>query len=440
MEVRLDEIIKDKLIASAEARIPAMTARDIGRPGIANKAVVAIGMRRSGKTTWLHQCRQSYRDQGMPPENLIFFNFEDERLQQFPAADLQLILDTQNRLYPHKGTEKRVIFFDEIQLVSGWEVFIRRLLDEGEFEIYLSGSSAKLLSREIAYSMRGRAWEIEIFPFSFEEALSHRGLSPEKKLDQWSRKFRSEIDHYFEEYLISGGLPEAQGLGKADRFQLLQGYVDTLLMRDIVERYQITNPVALRWLVRRLMSSPAGLFSISRFAADLKSQGIAAGKETLFQYLDHLEDAYLLETVSIAGDSIKRKQVNPRKVYPIDPGFISVFDQSAKRNLGHALETAVYLHLRRKKADIAYVKTGDGFEVDFLARYVDGRQELIQVSFDIGDAVTCEREARALLGASAQYPQASLLLLTAHNALPALDLPPTTRVMPAWEWMMQANR
>ena len=138
---------------------------------------------------------------------------------------------------------------------------------------------------------------------------------------------------------------------------------------------QITNPTALRWLVRRLMASPGGLFSISKFATDLKSQGIPVGKETLLEYLDHLEDAYLVETVSIATDSIKRKQVNPRKVYPIDSGFIPLFDRSGKSNIGHALETAVYLHLRRSKADISYVKTKNGFEVDFLAHYIEGEEE-----------------------------------------------------------------
>ena len=140
MDARLGEIIRDKLIASAEVEIPAMTRRHTDRPRISNKAIVAIGMRRSGKTTWLRQCQLSYRQEGVAPENLVFFNFEDERLQNFPASQLQLIIDTQNRLYPYLGKEKRVLFFDEIQLVSGWEVFIRRLLDEGEFEIYLSGS------------------------------------------------------------------------------------------------------------------------------------------------------------------------------------------------------------------------------------------------------------------------------------------------------------
>jgi predicted AAA+ superfamily ATPase len=206
----------------------------------------------------------------------------------------------------------------------------------------------------------------------------------------------------------------------------------------IVERFEITNPTALRWLVRRLMASPGGLFSISKFALDMKSQGISAGKETLFEYLDHLEDAYLLETVSIASDSAKRKQVNPRKVYPIDSGFIPLFDRSGKSNLGHALETAVYLHLRKKKADIAYVKTKSGFEVDFLARHLEGNEALIQVCLSIDDRDTVEREIRSLLEASGEHPNASLLLLTGYSPLPNFEIPATIQVIPAWEWMLES--
>ena len=436
MTIPTNEIIREKIIASVESLLPGLTLRDIHLPAIERKAVVAIGMRRSGKTTWLHQCQLDYLQHGCSREDLLYFNFEDERLQGFPAEDLQIILDTQSRLFPRQGNCKRVLFMDEIQLVPGWEMFIRRILDEGGYDIYLSGSSAKLLSREIASSMRGRAWEVEIFPFSFKEALNHRGYASEKRSELLSRKVKSEIDHYFEEYLFVGGLPEAQGLERTDRLQLLQSYVDALLMRDIVDRHHITNPTALRWMVRRLMASPGGLFSISKFSADLKSQGISVGKETLFEYLDYLQDAYLLETISIASDSVKRKQVNPRKVYPIDPGFIPLFDRSAKSNIGHALETAVYIHLRRQKADITYVKTHSGYEVDFLARYLTGEEQLIQVCFTLEDPDVFQREVRSLQEASSETPRASLLLLTGFGFHPKQPVPENIRIIPAWEWMM----
>ncbi|MBF0198142.1 MAG: ATP-binding protein [Planctomycetes bacterium] len=437
MNIEFDSIIKEKLVTSVEAVLPVKTKREVTVPSLSSKAIVAIGMRRTGKTTWLHQRQQEYLERGYDREDLIFFNFEDERLQGFSPLHLQRIVDSHNRIYPHKSSKKRVIFFDEIQLVAGWEMFVRRILDEGEYEIYLTGSSAKLLSREIASAMRGRAWEIEIFPFSFQEVLVDRNLTLQKKLSHMNKSTKAEIDHHFESYLQIGGLPEAQSMKRPDRFQLLQGYVDTLLMRDIVDRYQITNPTALRWLVRRLMASPGGLFSVSKFALDLKSQGISVGKETLYEYLDHLEDAYLLETISIASDSIKRKQVNPRKIYPIDPGFIPLFDRSRKSNIGHALESATYIQLRRRKADVAYVKTKNGFEVDFLARYIEGEEELIQVCYSIEDPDTFERETRSLLEASSEHPNASLILLTGDSSMCLHKIAKGIEVISAWEWMLR---
>lgn len=435
MEDQISELIKGKLIVSAEAPLPEFTRRQIELPDIANKAIVAIGMRRAGKTTWLHQCRSDFMAQGIPAENLIFFNFEDERLGDFKALHLHRIIEIQDRLFPHSNPKERVLFFDEIQLVPGWETFIRRLLDEGDTKIFLSGSSAKLLSREIASSMRGRAWEVEIFPFSFAEYLRHHRNWPQKDLSLLNEKSRALLDHHLEEYLIAGGFPESQSLNLPNRIQLLQGYVDTLLMRDVVERYSIANPTALRWLVRRLMASPGGLFSISKLAADLKSQGLSVGKESLYEYLDHLEDAFLLETISVASDSIKRQQVNPRKVYPVDPGFIRVFDRSAKSNLGHALETTIYLELRRQRADISYVRTTTSLEVDFLARYPTGGEALIQASLTLNDPETCSREVRALMDASAEHPLARLFLLTATSTPPMTKIPSNITVLSFWEWM-----
>lgn len=169
------------------------------------------------------------------------------------------------------------------------------------------------------------------------------------------------------------------------RRQLLQGYIDVLLLRDVIERHQVSNVTALRWLVRRLLSSPAGLFSVTKFAADLKSQGIPVSRDHLYEFLAHLEDAFLLQTIPVATDSEKRRQVNPRKVYPADPALIPVLDRSGKANTGHALESAVFNELQRRRAEIAYVKTASGFEVDFLARYPDGTEELIQVCASIDD-------------------------------------------------------
>jgi predicted AAA+ superfamily ATPase len=226
-------------------------------------------------------------------------------------------------------------------------------------------------------------------------------------------------------------------LGAAERGLLLTSYVDVVLLRDVIERHAVTNVTALRWLARRLLASPAGTFSVSSFANDLKSQGIHAGRDLLHQYLAYLADAFLLDTVPVATDSEKRRQVNPRKVYLVDTGLIPVYDRSGKANIGHALETAVFHALQAKGAEPAYVKTETGEEVDFLARFPDGGEALVQVCASIDDARTREREVRALLAASAGHPRARKLILTLESRVPFPETPEGIQVLPAWEWLTE---
>ena len=436
MRVQFEQVIQEKVTAAVEHAPPPLTRRDAILPLIPGKAFAVIGMRRAGKTSFLHQCRADLLAKGRSPNRLIYFNFEDERLSGMTANDLHLIPDIHLRLFPEPAAEPVTFFFDEIQLVPGWETFIRRLLDTPGHEILLSGSSAKLLSREIATSMRGRAWEIPIHPFSFAEFLRHHALDAPATPAPLTQKKSAALDHHFARYLLDGGFPECQPLDPAQRRQLLQGYVDVLLLRDVIERHRVANATALRWLVRRLLSSPAGLFSVTKCAADLKSQGIAVAREHLYEFLEHLQDAFLLHALPVATDSEKRRQVNPRKVYPADPALIPVFDRSGKSNIGHALETAVFIELQRRGAEVAYVKTTQGFEVDFLARHSDGSEDLIQVCASVDDPDTLARETRALLDAAAEHPRARPLLLTQESRLPFPDVPPPLQIQPAWQWML----
>lgn len=438
MEVQFSPIIQEKILAILELPLPALTRRDVELPSIQGKAMTIIGMRRAGKTSYLHQCRADKIKSGRAPETLIYFNFEDERLSGMTAEHLHLIPDIQSRLFPITTDIAPTItlFLDEIQLISGWEVFVRRMLDTPGYEIFLSGSSAKLLSREIATSMRGRGWEIAIYPFSFREYLHHHQYTVPKTPTQLSQRQTLTLDHHFSNYLQTGGFPEAQGLSPIHRRQLLLGYVDILLLRDVIERHRITNVTALRWMLRRLLSSPASLFSVTKFAADLKSQGIAVGRETLYDFLDHLEDAFLLTSIPIATDSEKRRQVNPRKVYPADPALIPVYDRSGKANTGHLLETAVFNELQRRGADISYVKTTSGYEVDFLARFPDGSNTLIQVCQTLDNPATLDREVRALQEAAHDYPDTSLLLLTGESILPQPEISSSITSIPAWQWIL----
>lgn len=437
MKSQFTAVVQEKILAGLEAPLPALTRRDARVPTLAGKAVAVIGMRRAGKTSFLHQLRADRIAAGRAPERLVYFNFEDERLAGMEAGDLGLIPETHLRLFPEPADEPVTLFLDEIQVAPGWETFARRLLDEGGYELFLSGSSAKLLSREIATSMRGRGWEVVIQPYSFREWLRHHGREiPEDAAKLTARK-AARLDRDFADFLESGGFPEAQGLAAPERRQLLQGYVDVLMLRDVIERHGVGNVTALRWMLRRLLGNPGGLFSVTKFEADLKSQGIAAGRESLYEMLGHLEDAFLLEAIPVASDSEKRRQVNPRKIYPADPALGPVFDRSRKGNLGHALEVAVHNELRRRGDETAYVKTKGGYEVDFLARGADGGQSLIQVCADADDPETLAREVRALREAAAEQPADRQLILTAASRLPFPEVPAPVEILPAWQWMLE---
>ncbi len=438
------DVIRQKIADTLAFQPPALTRRDARIPGIPRKARAVVGMRRAGKTCFLLQCLADRLAAGAPRETLVYFSFEDERLAGLEAAQLNWVLEEYFTRCPQFRDRQQVTFlFDEIQVVPGWETFIRRVLDSEKVEVFVSGSSARLLSREVATALRGRATETIIFPFSFREYLRHHGIERPADPKFTPKAQRSRLERAFGDYLAAGGFPEAQGLSARDRVVLLQGYVDTCIFRDVVERHGITNVVALRRLVRQLLGAAAGRFSVSRFYNDLRSQGIAVAKDALHQMLAHLEDAFLVRLVPLVTSSERRRQVNPRKVYPVDPALIPAFDRSGKANLGHLLETAVLIELERRGCEVGYVLTPGGFEVDFLATTPDDGRLLIQVAADLSDKATREREFRALTDAlpSNRRAKALLLTLTGSDVLAAkVDAPSKVTVRAAWEWMLdQAN-
>ncbi len=437
MEGQFRDLLRQKVVDALAAPIPKSTRRDVHVPAVRGKAVAVIGMRRTGKTTFLSQLLAERLAAGTAREGLLFLGFEDERLLGMTAADLGVAIEEYYRLHPEWRDRRRAaLFLDEIQVVPGWETFARRLLDTERVELFLSGSSAKLLSREVATSMRGRAVEALVHPFSFREVLRHLGREPVTAAERLPKAQRSALERDLRAYLARGGFPEAAGVASTrDRLDLLRSYVDVALFRDVVERHGVSQPTALRWMVRHLLGNAAGTFSVTKLHGDLRSQGLQVAKDTLHAYLSHLEDAFLVRTVSLATDSERRRMVNPRKIYPIDPGLIPVFDRSGKANLGHALETCVLLELERRGAEVAYVRTTDGFEVDFLARFSDGRRELIQVCADLDAPSTRERELRALLAARKEHRRATSHVISLEPDAPR-ELPKGVAFHSAAAWLL----
>jgi len=332
--VSLHPVLGEKLSNALEPAVSAqLTRREVRLPAVPGKAHAVIGMRRAGKTTFLRQLLDERRAY-LPPERALYLSFDDDRLAGIAVDQLGFLLEEFYRRHPAlRGRETVHWFLDEIQLVPGWDRFVRRVLDSEKVEVVVSGSSARMLSREVHTSLRGRGMATVIRPFSFREFLRHRGEEPTKEARSWTAAGRSLVEMRFREFLIQGGFPEVQGLAAGLRIELLQGYVDTVLFRDIVERYGVSQVAALRWLVRQCLRNPAGSFSAHRLHLDLKAQGNGVGKDAVHEFLGHLADAFLLSAVGLATESERQRNSNPRKIYPADPGLIRAFDASGTRQV-----------------------------------------------------------------------------------------------------------
>lgn len=441
----LHELVRQKLVDSWQQPLPQLTRRDTWIPRIPGKTLAVIGMRRSGKTSLLWQEVATRMQAGSQRTSLPMLSLEDERLLAHnPGVELlDQLLETYFQLQPQvrrAGAERGCLFLDEIQRIPGWEGFVRRVMDSEPIDLVVSGSSAQMLSAEIASSLRGRAVEAVVFPFSFRESLRHLGLEPTQPHTLWSSAERSRLAHHLELYLRCGGFPEVQGLEERSRRLLLSSYVDSTVLRDVIERHGIRQPLALQWLVRQLLGNGGGGFSLNKLHGALKSQGLAISREHLAELVQHLESAFLIQCVGVEGGSLRRQMTLPRKVYPIDPGLLPLYELGGRSNRGHALETAVLLELRRRGAEVGYLRTKNGFEVDFQARFPNGERELIQVCADLSAPSTLQRELRALLEAmkepTAQGAQARVIGLDRQP--PQAEWPASVAWSNAMEWLLQA--
>lgn len=430
-----------KLSESLAARLPPRTPRDVRLPRVPDKALAVIGVRRGGKTSFLERHIADRLAAGDPPGTHLLVSLEDERLVGMTAEDLGWLLEEHKRVVASvRERGRRTVYLDEIQVVAGWESLVRRILDAHDTEVFISGSSAKLLSQEVSTSLRGRSLEVLVHPFSFRESLRHAGREPDELWERLSTDVRAGIDAALRTYLVVGGFPEAQGIDIRDRLQLLKGYVDLMLLRDVIERHRVTNVEALRRLQRHLLANPAGSFSVSKFHRDLRSQGFSVAEETLHLLLQHLEDAFMVRLVEMHTASERQRMRNPRKVYPVDPGLIPVFQRAGRENRGRGLETAVVIELERRGYDVGWLRVAGDLEVDFFAEHPVDDTLLVQVSLDTASETTWEREIRALQAAAEVHHHARPLLLTLDPTPPSRPLPRRLEWMPASRWLLGDER
>lgn len=424
-----------------ERQLPTVRPRLAHLPATSNLARVIIGMRRSGKTYLMFQEMQRLVANGVDKRSLLYLNYEDDRLQPYGREVLDATLETFFRMNPAARTEGAYLFLDEIQAVEGWSRFARRVLDTENVQLYVSGSSAKMLSTEVATEFRGRGVSVELLPLSFEETLLFSGA--EVPHGGFGARVRSELDARFADYLRVGGFPGVQGLEELDRIQILQDYVQLVLLRDVIERHGVRSVNAARYFALSLLQSVGSPASVVRLARDLKSRQVPVGKDTLYELLDHFVDAFLVFTVPVYSRSLRVREVNPRKVYAIDPGLAFAIAPAGTSNVGARLENAVYLELRRRRrgnrdGHISYYLTEAKHEVDFIVGDAElgTASALYQVCADVSQPGTRERELRALTEAMRETGLAEATLLTMHEQQEIVVPNGVVHVRPTWQWML----
>jgi hypothetical protein len=391
------------------------------------EAVIVTGVRRSGKSYLMRLIWKKIKDDEQAGEdNFLYVNFEDEKLLDFKAENFEDVLLRYFELYKVDHKRKIYLFFDEIQNINGWEKFINRLIEEGGYKIFITGSNATLLSKEISSSLTGRSFPISLYPLSFSEFVNWKFSGKPSNEELFKTETRALLKKLFFEFKEQGGFPEVVLQGFRP---LLQEYMKNIIYRDIVARYKIRNETSLRELASFAISNIGTAMSLENIGKMTRIKSTM----TVKNYLSHLENSYLFFFVSKYSHSIKKQIYNPDKIYVIDTGLYNEVAFSTSGNEGHLLENMVYLEMRRSEMDV-YYSAGKN-ECDFVLQKKNKIIEAIQVTKFL-DRTNEEREINGLYEALEEYDLAEGLILTEDEGRILEKNGKKITVQPIWEWML----
>lgn len=379
-----------------------------------------VGIRRTGKSYMMYQQIHNLMNDGISSSQIVYVNFEDERLLEIGVDDLNTILEIGIEFSGSKG--KSYLFLDEIQNVDGWEKFVRRVADM-KYRINITGSNSKMLSKEIASTLGGRFMIVNVFPYSFKEYLSANHIK-NIILDQLGTKKRADIVSQYEQYVMYGAFPELVDIKNKRPF--LNNIYQIVCLQDIITRNKITNDFAVRLILKKIAESVTKVLSFNRLTNIVKSAGISIGKQTVINYVGHMLDSYLIFSLqNYAGKK------TPPKYYFMDTGLLGLMLLDCKIA---QLENLVAVELvRRYGLDNVYFFENN-IEVDF---YVPCENLAIQVSMQVLDDVdTLERETRAFVKLNDFIPNTKCLLITnsEETTLKCDDI--EIDMIPAWKWLL----
>ncbi|MDZ7586428.1 MAG: ATP-binding protein [Patescibacteria group bacterium] len=424
-------ILKTLLYEWKERRLPKAIEREIhletSAPAGVNNATVITGFRRTGKTYLLYQTIEKLL-KTLTREEVVYLNFEDERIIRPSTEILTDLIPEIQALY---GKKPKYLFLDEVQLIPHWSKWVRRILDTETIQLFITGSSSKMSSAELPTELRGRAWETKVTPLTFKEFLYFKQATIDAGKLAFMKSEAARFRFLFDEYLTFGALPAVVLTTSEKKQELLQSYFQTVVQRDISERYRIDNDVALKIVLKLLLNST--YITISKLHNSLKSLGIPVGKSTVDNYISYIETAYFMKELYLYKPAVINQLLYPRKVYFIDTGFMTALSTKFSRNTGRLLENLVFNQLARKQETIYYYKDDSGREVDFVIMEDGKAKALYQVCFDLSDEETRRREVKSLLKAGKTLNCQNLTILTLEKP-EAGEFPKEIKVVTAAEF------
>lgn len=424
-------------IAMRQAEFPTdLKKRENELPADCGKIVTIPGVRRCGKTSRMEAVVNSLLKRGVPPEQILWVSFDDERLVRMTSDDLNQIIEAYNEMYPDTPISSVYMFFDEIQLIEGWEYFVMRLYKHYSKNIYISGSNASMLGSELKSALRGWPLEEETLPLSFREYCGFKGI----RTDSWLESDIAKLKNAFFAYNNEGGFPEAVLTDNPlHRARILQTYFDTMLLKDLAEHYKLSNIEVLRYYLKRIMANLTKPTSVRAIHGDIKSRGLKVSKDDLYLWAGYACEIFMFLRISNYSKSLQKAESSQPKYYCIDNGLRDAVLLPRSDDDGKKLENTVFLQLYRKRTpvDRIFYYQGKG-ECDFVVQRGSEIDRLIQVCWDMEDEQTRTREMNGIAEAARATGCRNLFIITADTTEDiATDDGLTIHVLPAWQWLLE---
>lgn len=409
--------------------------REAQLPIDSGKIVTVPGVRRCGKSSKMEMVINDLLSKGVDRKRFLWIGFDDERLVTMNSTELNQIVEAYQEMYPDIEMASVYMFFDEIQLIEGWEYFVMRLYKHHTKNIYISGSNASMLSSELKSALRGWPLEEETMPLSFKEYCDFKDI----KTDSWLEADLAKLRNAFIAYNSEGGFPEVvlteNPLHKA---KILQTYFDTMLLKDLVEHYGISNIEVMRYFLKRIMVNLTKPTSVRAIHGDIKSRGLKVSKDALYDWANYACDVFMFISISNYSKSLQKSESSQPKYYCIDNGLRDAVLLPQSDDEGKKLENTVFLQLYRHRTPIdrIFYYQGKG-ECDFVVQRGVDVISLIQVTWDMSNDDTRSREINGIVEASKATGCKNLYIIT-YDSVEEINIDNDTviHVIPVWRWLL----